>query len=101
MHGAFARRAWVPVKVLDLYRRRLLIQAKLRAVQIKQLPDDALPVFEERIYLACKASALRPDSVPASPRRRARQQRTQDCEVGRLTLLYARSYCSRQTRSNS
>jgi hypothetical protein len=63
---------------LDDYRRDLLIQCKrqlpedheLRRVQVRQLADDALPVFEQRILAECKASAMRPDSVPPGELRR-------------------------------
>jgi hypothetical protein len=57
---------------LDAYRRDLLILAKkqlpesdeLRSVQVRQLAADALPVFEDRIYDACKSAAYRGDTVP-------------------------------------
>jgi hypothetical protein len=60
-------------QALDDYRRRLLILAKrqlpeeheLRAVTVRRLAADALPIFEERIYGACHAEAYRPDSVPS------------------------------------
>jgi hypothetical protein len=63
---------------LDDYRRRVAILCKrqlpdgheLRRVQIRQLPDNALPVFEDKIYAECKASAMRPDSVAPGELRR-------------------------------
>jgi hypothetical protein len=66
---------------LDDYRRDLLILAKkrlpedheLRRVQVRQLPDSALPVFEDKIYAVCKASAMRPDSVPPGELRRVEE----------------------------
>jgi hypothetical protein len=62
----------------DHYRRKLLIKAKnqlpendeLRKVTINRLPEDALAPYENLIYSACDAAALRPDSVPPGEMRR-------------------------------
>ena len=73
-------RARAPVlgENLDTYRRDLLVQCKrqlpdsseLRQVQVRALPDSALPQFERMIYDGCKSAAHLPDSVPEGQLRR-------------------------------
>jgi hypothetical protein len=65
----------------DEYRRDLLIKAKkllpgdnrLRHVQIRALPREALSRFEDMIYPAARAEAWRPDSVPNGEMRRVEE----------------------------
>jgi hypothetical protein len=65
----------------DEYRRDLLIKAKkllpgdnrLRHVQIRQLPREALSQFEDMIYPAARAEAWKSDSVPRGQMRRVEE----------------------------
>ena len=63
---------------VDDYRRDLLVRTKkllpddheLRKLQVRQLPADALEVYEPQILDACRSSARRPDAVPSGQMRR-------------------------------
>jgi hypothetical protein len=77
---------------LDAYRRDLLILAKkqlpetdeLRSIQVRQLAADALPVFEERIYSACKSAAYRGDTVPEGQLRQIVERDANGLQVTRF-----------------
>ena len=91
---AFAR--WgmsAPAPVLggdpDEYRRNLLIKAKklipgdnrLRHVEVRKLPSNALPQFEDQIYATAKATAFNKDSVPDGEMRRVVQSDTNGMKI--------------------
>jgi hypothetical protein len=47
-----------------LAKKQLPDSHQLRKIQIKQLPAEAVPIFERQIYPACRDAAYMPDSVP-------------------------------------
>lgn len=75
----------------DEYRRDMLIKAKkllpgdnrLRHVQIRQLPREALSQFEDMIYPAARAEAWKADSVPAGEMRRVEERDSNGMKIVR------------------
>jgi hypothetical protein len=93
------RRAPEPVlgQSYDSYRRKTLIKMKqllpdnhrLRKVQVNQMDDSVLAVFEPQIMSACRAAAYDVDTVPREPGADGRVQfrRVTECDQNGMTLV--------------